>query len=161
MLAVPCRADPRAFERCKCQRRLGDRQNTFPGSAELAQKICASLWIVSLRRSYHPSLISEFLYLDSRRRRGGSGRVGYLRAGGWRWRARLGGDSCARADLDVRDDPLHIGDVPRRLGDPVELGLGTGRTDQVDRSVDRVDRIVDRADLPGEYEVREIGRAHI
>src|SRR5260370_7244866 len=108
MLAVPCRADPRAFERRKCQRRLGDRQNTFPRSAELAQKICASLWIVSLRRSYHPSLISEFLYLDSRRRRGGSGRVGHLPAGGGRGGARLGGATFAPPALTATPHPPSI-----------------------------------------------------
>src|SRR5205807_5311301 len=78
---------------------------------------------------------------------------------GWRRRSWLGGDGRTRPDLHVRDDPLHIGDVPRRLGDPVELGLRAGRTDQVDRSVDRIDRVVDRADLAGEHQVRtDLGR---
>ena len=101
MLAVPLRADPRAFERGERQGRLGDRQNAFARGAEFAQKICAGLWIVSLRRLDHPSLISEFVHLDSGRRCGDRRRVGHLRAGGWRWRSRLGGDGCARPDFDV------------------------------------------------------------
>ena len=154
MLAVARRADPRAFERGERQGRLGDRQDAFARSAELTQKICASLWIVSLRRLDHPSLISEFVHLDSGRRRGGRRRVGHLRAGGWRRRSRLGGDGCARPDLDVRHDPLHIRDVPCRLGDAVELRLGAGRPDQVHRSVHRIDRVIDRADLAGKNQVR-------
>src|SRR3984893_9297204 len=54
MLAVARRADPRAFERGERQGRLGDWQTAFARSAEFAQKICASLWIVSLRRTDHP-----------------------------------------------------------------------------------------------------------
>src|SRR5271165_5326693 len=101
MLAVTSRTDPRAFERGERQSRFRDGQSALARSAELAQKICASLWIVMLRQPAHPRLISEFLHLDSGRRRGGGRRVGHLRTGRWQRRSGLGGDGCARSDLDV------------------------------------------------------------
>src|SRR3984893_1154179 len=160
MLAIACGPDPRTLERGESQCRLGDRQDRLARGAEIAQKARADFWIVSFRGLAHPPSIpeSELLYLDRSRRRGDR-RVRNLRAGGWGWSLRLGGDRGPGADLDIGDDPLHVWNVPRRIGDAVEFSLRTGRPDQVDRFVDGFDRIIDRADLAGEDEIRTQLRA--